>query len=234
MNTFTDIIHEVLTDFEYKHLLKNVNNASLYKSKRSLEEQYYLISDYKQNDFAKIEVQSVQQAIYTQLQISKYNTLAMAKNTSWLIGLEVDSKYENIKNKILDTEEDPYFFKKMVCPYNKDEIEEFISLKNKSENIISYIQDIVSNISRFNKFHEGKDCVYDFAARLMIKLPIIEIKIDREKKMNNLSKIIEKCVAGTNISDMYQFLLNDIDEKINMIETNDIAKLRDLYYGKSE
>ena len=234
MNTFTDIIHEVLMDLEYELLLKNVHNTKLYKSKRLLEEQYYLISDYTQNDFAQIEVQSIQQAIYTQLKDSQYNMPAMAKNTSWLIGIEGDSKYENIKNKILDTEENPYFFKKMVCPYNKDEIEKFMLSKNKPGNMISYIQDIVRNTSRFNEFYEGKDYVYGFAARLMIKLPIIEIKIGGEKEMGNLSKIIEKCAAETNISDMYQFLLNDIDEKISMIETDDIAKLCDLYYEKSE
>lgn len=237
MNEFKKMVKKILKELgfcEYYEFSENEDiSMTLYKNETSKEIQYYIVSNCKSKYFENLDIIKEQSSIYNLIKENIYGDPAFDKNTSWIIGLETDKDFNEIEQKILSVEEDPYCFKKMVFTYSSEEILGIQKELTGSTDIISYMQKELSSVKRFNDFYNKDDIVYGFISRLLIKLPIIKIKVERNQNIGNLKQEIESEIEMLKLSKMYIFLQDDIDNKTKMIDT-DINEFHKLYLGKVE
>lgn len=235
MKKFEDIINKILKELEYedaKLVLEREEISSWGYINENMENtQYYVVSVCKSQYLQSVDFEGLQEEVYKGMKGLFAEEPAVEKNTSWLIGVECESNYENLMGKILEIEENPYYFKKMVCPYLQTEVNACFSEIGTYTNYIGYMQQEITNVNRFVNFHEGKDNVYNFLSRIVIKIPSINLPIEKKKEIKILSDDIEKSIQEDDLQKIYRFLKENIDEKINMIDDN-INDLHDLYYGK--
>lgn len=235
MKRFEDIINKLLKELEYEdaQMVLERKEISLrgYINENMENRQYYIVSVCKSQYLQSVDFEGLQEDVYKGMKELFVEEPAVEKNTTWLIGVECESNYENLMGKILVIEENPYYFKKMVCPYLQTEVDAFWGEIGTCTSYIGYMQQEISNVNRFVNFHEGKDNVYDFLSRLLIKIPSIYLPIEKEKELRILSSDIEKTIKEEGLQEMYRFLKENIDEKTSMIEDN-INGLHDLYYGE--
>lgn len=232
MNEFEKIICKLLNELGYEVVQKLSLNldisAHLYKRENIEQTQYFVISTSEFKCFDEVDFNEVQKNVYDGIKELLKQTPAVDKNTSWLIGIESQSAEYDF-SKILSMEENPYYFKKTVCPYSKEEVMDLLSELKGQVNYLSYLQQEVTKVKRFTNFYEGEDKVYGFVARLFIKLPVIQVPIIKQQKFIDLSKEIEKDICDKELGDIYKFLKENLEDKINMIE-EDINVLHDIYY----
>lgn len=235
MKKFEDIIDKLLKELGYGNaqmvLEKEEIFSWVYINKNIENAQYYIVSVCKSQYLQSVDFEGLQEEIYKGAKELLRGEPAVEKNTSWLIGVEYEDNYENLMGKILIIEENPYCFKKMVCPYSLAEVDSFWSEISTCKSYIGYMQQEILKVNRFVNFHEGEDNVYGFLSRLLIKIPSIYIPIEKEKELRVLSNDIEKTIKEESLTEIYRFLKENIDEKTSMIE-DDINSLHDLYYGK--
>lgn len=235
MNKFEIIISKILKELEYgdAQRLFEDEDISLYGfiNENMDNTQYYIVSVCNSQYFKNVDFEEIQTEVYKGIKKVFPKEPSIEKNTSWLMGIECEYGYEELMNKILLIEENPYYFKKMVCPYLQVEVEGFLSEIGTYTNYIKYIQQEILKVNRFSDFRENKDGVYNFLSRLLIKIPSIKLPIDKERKMRILSDDIERAIQEDDIQETYNFLRENIDEKISMID-EDIETLHGLYYGK--
>ncbi|OBR92675.1 hypothetical protein CLRAG_23810 [Clostridium ragsdalei P11] len=237
MNKFEMIIREILIELGYTKPKKIDLNAdisiNIYKSENKTETQYYVVSTCNQKYFENADFDELQILVYKGIKELIVQEPAVDKNTSWIIGIECKDNYDNIMNKILSIEENPYYFKKMLCPYLTKEVSEFSDEIKCCSNYIEYMMQETKKVSRFAAFHDGKDSAYDLLMRLLIKLPIIKLKIEKENDLRSLADDIKLAVQEKGLNEIYEFLKEDIEKKTNMIDDN-INDLHDLYYREDE
>lgn len=239
MNDFDIIIKKILKELDYADPqiieLDQGISLNIYISKSKTVTQYYVVSTCDNDYFKNTDFAELQKLIYKKIKELLEQEPAVDKNTSWLIGIECKDTYEDIMNKILIVEENPYYFKKMLCPYLTKEVSNFSEEVKKCSNLIEYLRKEIRKVSRFTDFYYGKgnDIAYDFLLRLLIKLPAIELQIKKEDDLRNLSYDIEQIIQENALNEMYKFLKDNIELKINMIDDN-INSLHDLYYRKEK
>lgn len=237
MNKFGTIIGNLLKEMGYgapQSLFSN-EDISIYafKDEDMGKTQYYVVSECDDKHFRSINFEELQELIYKGIKELFVQEPDIEKNTSWLIGVDCENSYEDLMEKILLIEENPYYFKKMVCPYSQEEVEGFLNEVKDCFDYIGYIQQEAVKVDRFADFHDGKDRVYSFLSRLLIKIPSIELQIDKEKEIGVLANDIYKAIQENDLQEIYMFLKDNIDEKISMID-DDVNALHDLYFKKGE
>lgn len=233
MNKFEIIVSKILSELGYggaREIMSEENiSLKLYKNENAAETQYYIISVCDEKYFKNVDFYDLQKEVYRGIKNLVDRDPAIDKNTSWLMGVESNDDSENIMSKILLVEENPYYFKKMICPYSSEEVSAFLKEINDCSTYIDYMQQEVGKVNRFEDFHDRKDKAYDFLSRLMIKLPVIVLQIKKEKELSILSDDLERDMREKGLEDIYNFLRENIDGKTSMID-DDINALHDLYY----
>lgn len=237
MNKFEEIISKILKELGYgdaQKLLKNENiSVFAFINEKRDNTQYYIVSVCNSLYFKSVSFNEIQTEVYKEIKELFPKDPTIEKNTSWLMGIECECDYEELMNKILLVEENPYYFKKMVCPYLQAEVDGFLRETGTCTNYIKYILREISKVNRFADFRENQEEVYSFLSRLLIKIPSIELPIVKERKMRILSNDIGKAIQEADMQEIHNFLKENIDEKIGMID-DDIDALYDLYYGKDK
>ena len=235
MKKFKVIICKILKELGYRDAQKisidDDMDLMVFKNNHGEETQYYVVSSCNKQYFQNMYWEELQNKIYMEIKKLLEKEPAVDKNTSWLISVECDGNYEDIMSKILQIEENPYYFKKMVCPYLQDEVNGFLRETVNCREYIGFIQKEILKVNRFVDFYNRQDIVYDFFSRLLIKIPNIELPVSREQKLRNLSDEIKMIIEDDGLQDIHEFLLDNIEEKTSMID-NDINTLYELYYGK--
>lgn len=237
MSEFGTIISNLLKEMGYeepKSIPSNDNiSICVFKNGDIKKAQYYVVSECNNEYFQSINFENFQEEIYEDIKKLFEQEPEIEKNTSWLIGVNCKDGYEDLMGKILSIEENPYYFKKTVCPYSQKEVEGFMNEIGECVACMRYIQQESVKVNRFSDFHDGKDSVYSFLSRLLIKIPSIELPIDKEKKIRVLSNDIDKVIQENDLQKIHRFLKDNIDDKINMID-DDINALHDLYFKEGE
>lgn len=232
MNEFEKIICKLLNELGYEVVQKLSLNqdisAYLYKKENIEQTQYYVVSTSEFKVFDDVNFNELQKDVYDEIKELLTQAPAVDKNTSWLICINSQSTQYNF-SKILSMEENPYYFKKTICLYSREEVSELLSELEEQVNYLSYLQQEVTKVTRFTEFYEGNDKVYGFITKLYIKLPVIQVPIIKQQKLVDLSKEIEKDICNMELEDIHKFLKENIEEKTNMIE-EDINALHDMYY----
>lgn len=237
MNKFGTIISKLLVEMGYgeSQSISCTEDISIcvFKDEDIEKAQYYIVSECDNKCFRSINFEELQEVIYKSIRELFVHEPEIEKNTSWLIGVDCENGYEDLIEKILSIEENPYYFKKMVCPYSQEEVEGLMNELEDCVDCIRYIQQEVVKVNRFANFHDGKDCVYSFLSRILIKIPSIELPIVKEKEIEVLSNNIDKVIQENDLQEIHMFLKDNIDEKISMID-DDVNALHDLYFKKGE
>ena len=173
LTKFKNIADKILEELGYgnsKEIILDRKEASVwgYINQNTENSLYYIVSTCKEQDFYNIDFEELQAEIFKGIKGLFAQETGIEKNTTWLIGVECEKDYENLMEKILAIEENPYYFKKMVCPYLQIEINEFLKEIGSCQNYISYMQKQIVKVNRFVDFHEKNDMGYNFISKLLI------------------------------------------------------------------
>jgi hypothetical protein len=150
----------------------------------------------------------------------------MDKNLSMLVCLEnkMEGNNEELMKNIFNIEEDPYFFKKNVFVYNREQEKLLRNLFSDKKNISSesILNEIINNTQKFVDFKNQPDeinnSLYGVCSRLLIKLPFLIYK--REKRqIESLSKNINSQLLDKGLSAFSEQLLKiDENDEANLIK----------------
>lgn len=110
-------------------------------------------------------------------------------------------------------EEDLYFFKKQIIYYSAKEFES-LKINDLNLNFTVYFNDVVSNISRYEKYLNGQDDEYKFIVKLFEKLPFMKLEIE-EKELLNLDKMIADSLSEQELEILPELLQLTSDISIN-------------------
>lgn len=117
--------------------------------------------------------------------------------------LDIDSKqkYELLKKAIYEVEEDPYFFKKYILTYYKEQIDEItpeiVGITLAGERVTDYLQTSLNDTGIFKRYKENplSQRKYDLICKLFIKLPFLKLTNLEMSTLRNLKdKIIEELI----------------------------------------
>lgn len=168
----------------------------------------------------------------------------MDKNSSIIFCIESDlldvsvrddnskMKLELLKKTIYEVEEDPYFFKKYVLSYSKDQVDELskevTDLISTGRSVTDYLQLSLNNTEMFVKYKENPQSQkkYDLICKIFIKLPFLKLtNLDMGALRNLKEKIYDEHmqqhidISNETISylseiEVGSFELKDLDELI--------------------
>jgi len=237
MNRFKIITSNILKELGYckvQEISRNGNiSLSMFMCESKDKFQCYVVSICNKEFFQTINFEELQKDIYQEIKNTIVQKPEFEKNISWLLGVECENDYEDLIGKILLVEENPYYFKKTVCPYLLKEVEEFLDEIKDNNSYIDYIQKEIVKVNRFTNFRNSKDDVYNFISRLLIKIPSIELQTVKGRKLCVLHDQINRNIQENELEDIYSFLKENTDKKINLID-DEIDTLYNLYNGKGE
>lgn len=148
------------------------------------------------------------------------------KNANLLVLNKVKT-ISNIKlESLLQTEENPYHFKKSILYYTEEE------LKNLSDAIgdlpvLSTIESMIltEKIFEQHKLHFDANALESLVYRMAIKIPFININITQTNNLKSLEEINKNSVGNNRFNDLleqYFFMLSD--EDFSSITEEDIVK----------
>lgn len=181
------------------------SNIYFYRKNSTERVEYYLIVFISKEELEKFN-QSTLLRVHELFQEKKKLLKDVSNNTSLIICVEFSSfvtdciKY---KNRMLSIEEDDYWFKKYILPYTPNSAESL----SESNNIVSYLNSIVSNETLFEEFTTQifSNEQYFLTIQLFLKLPFLNININSEQKLDTIQQLL-----STRISDFEQNFMSEI------------------------
>lgn len=196
-------------------------NFFAYNDKRKI---FYVYKNYYSIDDLKRNVYDDQNDFYEYIS-SLENSNEIKKNTSFIILVKLSNSDEKhlIQEKILDLEEDKYFFKKYVITYLDKEIDEFKKEVLKYDNIVDFIEKSVNDPKEFEKYKkENEVSYYSLILKLYIKIPHLVCRnIFKKENIINLKESIIHSVENQNLLEYYNKIIcleeKNFDEYIEKI-----------------
>lgn len=149
-------------------------------------------------------------------------TKDLQKNT-YLIILAEQLEKSPKRSEIINIEEDPYFFKKSLLTYTKNDVEKLMGSVDTSK-IVESLTDLAAAESIFDKFSQFNTHTPSFERliyNLFIKVPAIPISF-KSKGFEGLKQKIDTDLSGKNLDDTAAKLilaLDGIDNKAISLET---------------
>lgn len=165
--------------------------------------EYYIVTTINQEKFIEMD-QIVFSSLSKQVKKSTFYTAETDKNTSLVICVDKNNALDKdlLERIELKCEENPYFFKKYVLSYDEDIVNKiFKSISNKGSTITQYIESIVLDPTEFAKFKFNivNNEEYQLLSKLIMKVPIIPIKIPDINTVDPLSEMIMRSVEMGNL-----------------------------------
>lgn len=217
-----NIIKKLLTETDFSNL-QSVDNTNSLFSENGDKNMFYILNFYNSiSEFNEVFKDNQNEAFnYIS---NKDNSNELKKNTSMVIFIKVKNRAQmnEIQSKVLELEEDVYFFKKYVLLYLEEELDEFKSY-TKDENIYEFMKSKINNENLFESFKvEEKISFYSLILKLYIKMPHLiysntfepkDIQDLNEKIISDLNK---KCVLDLHnellsIDDIESWIAKEID-----------------------
>jgi len=130
---------------------------------------------------------------------------------------------------VLQTEENPYFFKKYVLTYDENIVQEtfgeVLRTYNEFSSITKYIDDIVTNPDKFKDFKINVDNNEDYLllSKLIMKVPIMPVKIPNNNSIKPLTQMVEDNINSENLQKAQNLItfITNVKDKENMDEIID-------------
>lgn len=148
------------------------------------------------------------------------------KNTTLIIASTYNANNENeVNSRIVEIEEDQYFFKKQVLLVRESDEQIIRNYYNKyNEKLIKNLNKTITDVNLFNEFSKGKVNNYNFVAKLYEKIPFLKFDI-KENPKKNLIEDINNCLSEDQRLLRDELLLinpEDIDSWIKNLNKDDI------------
>jgi hypothetical protein len=144
------------------------------------------------------------------------------KNTSLIIVLELDDiakDFQACKNRILEIEEDEFWFKKYVLLYSPKSVASFIS----SSDPYTQIKECILDNSKFALFKENmfSDIEYFTCLQIFLKFPFLNVPVSLTEHYLSIDGILKN-----NLDDKKLGYLDRIINEIDSMDDNYWASLR--------
>ena len=179
------MINKINKIFQDKNFIceKKDNFYSIHKRDLNQKYEYFIIREVTSLDNI-IEKQSE----YLDLLKEHIKDKEVEKNSTLLVCFKTDTLplLPELYKKILEIEENPYFFRKLVFPYTQNQLEQI--------NDINDFEDIIKDTSKFEAFKDEckkkdlSNSLYEVISQLYIKFPFLKLPVIRETKNIILSK----------------------------------------------
>lgn len=212
-------------DFIYMENWLDEPDISFNISYKDDNKKEYFISVFT-NDLESVK--TVQKKIHSNLK-KKWEEIGMdsdwEKNTTMIIFYNLASQDgKQINSKILDLEEDPYFFKKQVLAYTDFQVNEF-NVKKGDLSYIEFLNSYVNDIDKHKFFKkENKNLnenLYAFVSNLYIKLPFLSLPVIAQDKSDVVADFHDS--LNDKEKKIYDFLMEL--ETVNSDSYKDMEKL---------
>lgn len=214
--------------YKFKDAFNDINeNGFIASNKNEKRKEYYFIIDV---DIAKIEgnlmdsiIDEIVSNYWENDVLKEYNVGSdYKKNTSLIVTVEVSSVYDEYKlsNKIYDIEESPYFFKRYVVLYTKEEkelikdinVEDYLNILSSKDNFRTYKNSKKGEENAKHKFNKDA-LLYDIISKLYIKLPFLIYDFNKEEQLPILQERIDK--KTTDNQKIFLDIIENMDSENN-------------------
>ncbi|MHC5225439.1 ABC-three component system middle component 1 [Ignatzschineria sp. LJL83] len=155
------------------------------------------------------------------------NDPALDKNINLLIVFKCEDVSHELMDKINLIEEDSYFFRKRVLFYTASELLGLLSIIEKYD-FLTVFNQLITDTDIFLEYKKGSNW-HELLYRIIIKLPIIEVKNTETVNLDSLAEKIQKKLKSS------QELL-DMDSVISCIDglTEEPEELLDYLISRLE
>jgi hypothetical protein len=219
---FKKIIHEAVNDAGFDLVHSNENTDFFIKEKGEAE-RYLIVNILDQ----LLSVENIHELINASIPEAMHKQPAFKKNCDLILIYKVDflSDFNLIEEKILEIEENPYYFKKYFFYYS--EAEEKLLLGKSYE-------DFKSQIKKMDEFDEYKKdplkpSFHSLVTRVFIKFPFLEIP-KFSKSFQNLFDSVSEKVNAENLNRTYDLIAkyetDSIDDVITELLSEELENIK--------
>lgn len=211
-----DMIDNMLTENRFQRL-KNIEEQSYINKKcgrlynqqgEDSVTQYLVVLNINETDllntraFLEKDQIDVYQALKNYISNSSFD-----KNISLLLCIEYNqiNRFEEINEYIMKVEEDPYYFKKFVLFYSKNEV---ININKELNNTEHCIWEFVKEKFECDEVINIEDKNIEFILKLCIKMPYIPITFSDSHKFNNISQKVEEEIQNKKLEHIWENIEN--------------------------
>lgn len=192
------------------------NKYSFIYAENNDKKMYYIMRFYKGIDDFNKRFEMDQNYSFDYI-CKKGNANEIKKNSSMIIFIVVDDIKEKniIQSRILDIEEDIYFFKKYVLIYTNDEIND-LKYKLKENNVKKFMEENINKEDLFQEFKlKNKLSAYSLILKLYIKLPHTRYNDTfSSDRIQNLNEIIQDEINERQLTEVHKEILEVNEQNI--------------------
>lgn len=137
-------------------------------------------------------------------------------NTTIVISTDVTTveNKDDMFKTISRVEEDPFYFKKQILYYRKNEKQNIIDALGSTESVIEKLNAIVTDSTAYELRTYGLDSSFDFVTRIYAKLPFLQLKIEQQK-LSDLDEMIDTSLTEGESKIVEEILSLDTDTNID-------------------
>lgn len=221
-----------------------IKNAFFTYRKNDSKIEFFVVASVDQKTFLAMDENKMFSDIYKSLRGASAYTTEVDKNTSLVLCVEKDNKLKSVdilKKKELQTEENPYFFKKYVLSYDEKTAEEvfgeMLKTYDVSSNITKYIESVVTNPERFRnyKINPVNNEDYMLLSKIIMKVPVMPVKVPDNQSIRPLPSIIQDDIIAKDLQKAQNLVALLSNEKIRQTSDNDnIVQIIDYWLMEQE
>lgn len=170
--------------------------------------EYFVVASIDQNAFLITDENKMFSDISKVIKNASAYTAEVDKNTSLVFCVAKDNKlksFDALEKKELQTEENPYFFKKYVLTYDEkivqEVFEEILKTYKESSSLTKYIESIVTNSEKFRNYKVNAINNEDYLllSKIIMKVPIMPVKVPDNQSIKPLADMIQDNIISENL-----------------------------------
>jgi hypothetical protein len=203
-----DIVKNIFFHSNYTVLEENQERIEIYNTQPDKDDYFLIVSCTEVDNLvtlnAQIESEFVERNIFKNLK----DKSAVMKNSSVIYLVEVSDYPAFLRTKendIYDIEESPYYLKKYVFPYTKNQVQLFSdNIDEVSEaSVVLRMKEIIEDkkayLSAFKQANE--EDLYSFVLKLYAKIPVTSYNFKPNQKLDEIIEEIETKISekGTDL-----------------------------------
>lgn len=209
----------------------NINNLIFAYRENDVKNEFYLVGTIEQNSFIKLEENKVFSFISKKIKESSAYKPEVDKNTSLVLCVlknKSEKSYELVEKKELQIEENPYFFKKYMLSVDEKLVEEIfgdiLECYSEKNQISKYIENEIIDTENFKnyKLNPENEEKYELLSRIVMKIPVMSIKIPDNKSIKPLANMINDEIKKEDLEKVQKLVeyiseVSEVDDKVTQI-----------------
>lgn len=245
-HSLIDVLDSLLTDNGFLHMqaiderLREENpNYRFYGPEEGAHPQYLLILDIDLTELPSSSEFLEMQSTLFQHMVETSLPSTFDKNVSFLLTISNPEGVvlkQNTEDFILQVEEDPYYFKKLVLVYDPDSAKRLAeNYKESGQDTQNFFYDQINAQAAFDAFVEGHNPIYKLIAKLCIKLPFIPLPLRDHETPIILSEVLQTKIASEDLLLLWDKVclssigdISSLSLKVDVKELDDILTAWDM------